>query len=173
MEHQLSRKKRNYVMSGEQPVQDSLIKTGPGNNNLDLTIFLLSHPHQLSPKEARSFQSLPVQPMQVGLRAESRLEKDGEETQRADGSIQQRGCKTFRAGPFTASSATHLISASSRGAVRHPGQSHSFTTSSPIPLISFLLISPIDSGAATWHRKSKILCSRKSKTSQTSQNFPK
>lgn len=110
--------------------------------------------------------------MQVGLRAESRLEKDGEETQRADGSIQQRGCETFGAGPFTASSATHLISASSRGAVRHPGQSHSFTTSSPIPLISVLLVSPIDSAAATWHRKSKILCSRKSKTSQTSQKSP-
>lgn len=75
-------------MSGEQSVQDSLIKIGPGNNNLDLTTFLLSNPHQLSPKEARSFQSLPAQPMQLCLRAESRLEKYGEEKQRADGSIQ-------------------------------------------------------------------------------------
>ena len=87
-EHQLSRKKRNYIMSGEQPVQEGLIKIGPGNNNLDLTTFLLSNPHQLSLKEARSFQSLTGQPMQVCLRAESRLEKCGEEKQRADGSIQ-------------------------------------------------------------------------------------
>lgn len=168
MEHQLLKKKKNYVMSGEQPVQDSLIKTGPGNNNLNLTTFLLSNPRQLSSKEARSFQSLPAQPMPVGLRTDSRLEKDGEKKRRADGSIQQRGCETFGAGPFAASSATHLISASSRGAVRHPGQGHSFTTSSPIPLISVLLVSPQIQESAPWHRESKILCSQKSKTSQTS-----
>lgn len=97
-------------------------------------------PHWLRPKETSSFQSPSVQSMNVGLGAESRLEKDREAKQKSKWNT------------------------SSWGAVKHLGAGP-FTSSPPILLISVLLISPSRFRTQQLGTEFlKFLCPQKSKT---------